>query len=91
MKFVTLILPTLLLAAITTPLAAQEPALSGDVTIEPGLSVGPLKLGEMQNFVAQRPVYTVLSTARFAEITGHPPRPWREAVSEYIRTNYLKK
>jgi dTDP-4-dehydrorhamnose reductase len=54
-------------------------------------SVAPLKLGEMQNFVAQRPVYTVLSTARFAEITGHPPRPWREAVSEYIRTNYLKK
>jgi dTDP-4-dehydrorhamnose reductase len=54
-------------------------------------TVAPLKLSEMQNFVAQRPVYTVLSTARFAEITGQTPRPWRDAVSEYIRNNYAKK
>jgi len=66
MKFVTLILPTLLLlvpsnravlsAVIAAqPLAAvtaQEPeanALSGGVTIEPGLSVGPLKLGDTRD------------------------------------------
>ncbi len=53
--------------------------------------VAPLKLSEMQNFVAQRPVYTVLSTARFAEITGRAPRPWREALSEYIQKHYAKK
>jgi dTDP-4-dehydrorhamnose reductase len=53
--------------------------------------VAPLKLSEMQNFVAQRPVYTVLSTARFAEITGSAPRSWREALSEYIQKHYVKK
>jgi dTDP-4-dehydrorhamnose reductase len=52
--------------------------------------VSPLKLSEMASFVAPRPVYTVLSTARFAEITGRTPRPWRDAVSEYIRSNYVK-
>jgi dTDP-4-dehydrorhamnose reductase len=54
-------------------------------------TVAPLKLSEMRNFVAQRPVYSVLSTARFTEITGQPPRPWREAVSEYIRSKHTKK
>ena len=53
--------------------------------------VAPLKLSDMQNFVAQRPVYTVLSTVRFAEITGGAPRSWREALSEYIREHYAKK
>ena len=64
MKFVTLILPTLLLLAISTSgslptVPSAESAsnmqeqgtspsisLSGDTTIEPGLSVGPLKLGD---------------------------------------------
>jgi dTDP-4-dehydrorhamnose reductase len=54
-------------------------------------TVGPLRLSEMQNFAAPRPVYTVLSTVRFAEITGQTPRPWRDAVLEYIRNNYKKK
>jgi dTDP-4-dehydrorhamnose reductase len=54
-------------------------------------AVGPLKLSDMQNCTAPRPVYTVLSTARFAEITGQTPRPWRDAVAEYIRNNYKKK
>ena len=54
-------------------------------------TVGPQKLSDMQSFVALRPVYTVLSTVRFSEITGGSPRPWREAVSEYIRNNYSKK
>ncbi len=50
MKSVTLILPTLLLlAAITAPTAAQEPALSGEVNIEPGLGIGPLKLGDTRD------------------------------------------
>jgi len=54
-------------------------------------AVGPLKLSEMQNFLAQRPAYTVLSTERFTEITGQTPRPWRDAVSEYIGNKYAKK
>jgi dTDP-4-dehydrorhamnose reductase len=46
--------------------------------------VGAVSLADMKNFVAQRPVQTVLSTAKFAALTGVQPRHWREAVAEYI-------
>ena len=51
MKLVTLILPITLLLALynRVPLVAQDAdasPLSAQVTIEPGLSVGPLKLGD---------------------------------------------
>jgi hypothetical protein len=51
MNLVTLILPITLLLAFSSgiPLVAQEPdasPLSAQVNIEPGLSVGPLKLGD---------------------------------------------
>jgi dTDP-4-dehydrorhamnose reductase len=52
--------------------------------------VGKLKLSEMKNFMAQRPVYTVLSTSTFVSRTGVEPRDWREAVAEYIRTHVIK-
>jgi dTDP-4-dehydrorhamnose reductase len=52
--------------------------------------VGKLKLSEMKNFIAQRPVYTVLSTSTFVSRTGVEPRDWREAVAEYIRTHVIK-
>ena len=35
--------------------------------------------------VARRPVYSVLSTARYRELGGPPLRPWREAVAEMLR------
>ena len=47
--------------------------------------VAPLTLEDMPSFIARRPIYTVLSTARYADISGHAPRPWREAVAEYVR------
>jgi hypothetical protein len=55
MKLVTLILPSVFLLALFThpidpglPTSQESDAhsLSGDVTIEPGLSIGPLKLGD---------------------------------------------
>ena len=52
--------------------------------------VEELKLSDMKNFIAQRPVYTVLSTARFTRQTGVKPRNWREAVAEYIKTYVIK-
>jgi dTDP-4-dehydrorhamnose reductase len=52
--------------------------------------VAPLRLCDMKNFVARRPVYSVLSTAKFGRITGFAPRPWREAVSDYISDSYSK-
>ena len=53
--------------------------------------VGKLSLNDMKNFVARRPVYTVLSTAKFTALTGVQPRHWREAIAEYISAHLSKK
>lgn len=53
--------------------------------------VAPLKLTDMKSFVARRPVYTVLSTAKISRITGQPLRSWRDAVADYIGSVYSKK
>jgi dTDP-4-dehydrorhamnose reductase len=54
-------------------------------------AVGALKLADMKNWVAPRPVYSVISTAKYAKLTGASPRSWRDAVSDYIERSYLKK
>ncbi|MEY2526321.1 MAG: dTDP-4-dehydrorhamnose reductase [Verrucomicrobiota bacterium] len=48
-------------------------------------TVAPLKLADMKNFIARRPVYSVLSTAKYAGLAGAAPRSWRDAVAEYVR------
>jgi dTDP-4-dehydrorhamnose reductase len=53
--------------------------------------IGAVTLADMKNFVARRPVHTVLSTAKFAALTGVKPRHWREAVAEYITAHVSKK
>jgi len=47
--------------------------------------VAPLELKDMEAFVAERPIYTVMSTGRFTQLTKVTPRPWQDAVREYIR------
>lgn len=54
-------------------------------------TVDPVVLSNMQSFTAKRPVYTVLSTARYADIIGEKPRSWRDAVAEYVKDYYSKK
>lgn len=53
--------------------------------------VGASFLREMKNFVAARPIYTVLGTEKLARLTGRAPRAWQEAVEEYVRLHYAGK
>jgi dTDP-4-dehydrorhamnose reductase len=48
-------------------------------------TVGALSLNEMKNFIAKRPIYSVLSTEKYRRLTGKSPRDWRDAVSEYVQ------
>jgi dTDP-4-dehydrorhamnose reductase len=64
-------------------------------------TVGALKLSVMTRlrqgsggqapWVARRPVYSVLSAAKYTELTGTTSRAWREAVADYITRFYSKK
>ena len=54
-------------------------------------TVGALKIVDMQDWIARRPVYSVLSTGKYAKLTGAIPRSWRDAVSDYIERSYSKK
>jgi len=54
-------------------------------------TVRPEKMADMKSWSAGRPVYSVLSTARYAGLTGLTPRSWRDAVADYIERSYSKK
>ena len=54
-------------------------------------TVGAITLSDMTKWVARRPVYSVLSSAKYTELTGSTPRAWREAVADYITRFYSKK
>jgi dTDP-4-dehydrorhamnose reductase len=51
--------------------------------------VAALSPNKMKNFIAKRPIYSVLSTAKYSALTNILPRSWRDAVAEYVR-EYLK-
>ena len=53
--------------------------------------VGAASLADMKNFIAKRPVYSVLFSGRYSFATGKAPRPWRDAVAEYVHEHLLPK
>jgi len=67
---------------------ALDCALAGGAPLR-ARKVEPLTLADMISFVARRPVYTPLSTAKFTRLTGLTPRPWQEAVEDYVRTCWV--
>ena len=48
-------------------------------------TIGASSLAEMKGFIAKRPVYSVLSSAKYETLTGVTPRPWQEAVADFVR------
>src|SRR5262249_4671194 len=54
-------------------------------------AVDALKLADIANWAARRPVYSVLSAGKYATLTGAIPRSWRDAVSDYIERAYSRK
>jgi len=47
--------------------------------------VGAVKMSDMKNWIARRPVHSVLGTAKYKGLAGTPPRSWQDAVAEYVR------
>jgi dTDP-4-dehydrorhamnose reductase len=49
--------------------------------------VGAASLADMKNFIAKRPVYSVLFSGKYFAATGKAPRPWRDVVADYVHTH----
>ena len=52
--------------------------------------VDALSMAGFPGFTATRPPFTVLATDRFQSVTGITPRPWQDALSEYVRVKYTR-
>jgi dTDP-4-dehydrorhamnose reductase len=50
--------------------------------------VDGIRLADMKQFVAPRPVHTVLDTSKLARTTGIAPRPWQDALKDHIQTHH---
>jgi dTDP-4-dehydrorhamnose reductase len=51
----------------------------------------PITLDSMSTFVARRPLYTVLGTAKFSKATGLSTRPWKDAVRDFVRKKFSSR
>ena len=51
-------------------------------------TVLPVSRHDFPAFKARRPAHTEFDTTRFEELSGTTPRPWQEALEEYLRLKY---
>lgn len=68
-------------------------AMALKIAAEAGLDlrakgVDPIRLADMKQFIAPRPVFSMLSTRKLSAATGITPRHWHEALREYIYKKY---
>jgi dTDP-4-dehydrorhamnose reductase len=68
---------------------AVDAALQESVQLK-ARQVLPIRLDSMATFVARRPVYTVMATERFFKATGLSPRPWQDAVREFVKKKFSR-
>ena len=54
-----------------------------------GRTVAPQKMSDIKAFIAERPVYTVMSTEKLTRLTGLQPRSWQDAVEDYVRNRWI--
>lgn len=47
-------------------------------------TVAPIRLTDLKTFAAPRPPHTALNTAKLTTVTGLTPRPWQEALAEFL-------
>ncbi len=69
---------------------ALDCAVAAGVPLK-GRAVGALKMADLKAFIARRPVYTAMSTSLLQQVTGLTPRPWQEAVEEYVRAHWAAR
>lgn len=53
-------------------------------------TVEPIPLASMKAFLAPRPPHTVMNTSRLTGVTNRAPRPWQDAVEDYIFRKFTK-
>lgn len=51
--------------------------------------IEPVAMSEM-NFLAQRPVFSVLDNSKFIRVSKYSLRPWQKAVKEYMQCAYRR-
>ena len=49
--------------------------------------ITPIRIADLPGLVAKRPQYSALSVEKFSAASGSAPRPWQEAMAEYLRTS----
>jgi len=54
-------------------------------------TVAPQRMADLKAFIAKRPPYTVMSTAKLTQLSGQQPRSWQQAVEEYVRSSWAPR